>query len=188
MYKLIKLTKLLRVLKMVKERANLMDFVQDSLKIGIGFQRLSFFMLYFFIFCHIISCLWVMAAQFEEGYKGTWMEGPIQDMTPGQQYLTSLYYTITTITTVGYGDISGNTPLEKIFCIFIMIIGVVAFSFASGSLASILQNYDSSNAKYEEKLQMLNNVYKKYNLPNDLYSRLKQSFRFNQSKEAEDLN
>jgi len=62
MYKLIKLTKLLRVLKMVKERANLMDFVQDSLKIGIGFQRLSFFMLYFFIFCHIISCLWVMAA------------------------------------------------------------------------------------------------------------------------------
>ena len=109
-------------------------------------------------------------------------------MEPTQQYLSSLYYTITTITTVGYGDISGNTPLEKIFCIFIMIIGVVAFSFASGSLASILQNYDSSNAKYEEKLQMLNNVYKKYNLPNDLYSRLKQSFRFNQSKEAEDLN
>mmetsp|Transcript_36559 Transcript_36559/g.56119 ORF Transcript_36559/g.56119 Transcript_36559/m.56119 type:complete len:101 (-) Transcript_36559:2042-2344(-) len=100
-------------------------------------------------------------------------------MEPGQQYLSSLYYTITTITTVGYGDISGNTPLEKIFCIFIMIIGVVAFSFASGSLASILQNYDSTNAKYEEKLQMLNNVYKKYNLPNDLYSRLKQSFRFN---------
>jgi Trk-type K+ transport system membrane component len=49
---------------------------------------------------------------------------------------------VTTITTVGYGDISGSTDIEKVFCIFIMIIGVLAFSFATGSLASILANYD----------------------------------------------
>jgi uncharacterized membrane protein (UPF0182 family) len=60
------------------------------------------------------------------------------EMSASEQYLTSFYFTITTITTVGYGDISINTPLEKIFCIIIMIIGVLAFTFASGSLASIL--------------------------------------------------
>ena len=50
-----------------------------------------------------------------------------------------MYFTVTTITTVGYGDISGNqTQSEKIFCIFIMVAGVIAFSFASGSLASII--------------------------------------------------
>jgi VIT1/CCC1 family predicted Fe2+/Mn2+ transporter len=52
-------------------------------------------------------------------------------------YEISLYWTITTITTVGYGDISGNNQLERIFCMFVMIIGVAAFTFANGSLASI---------------------------------------------------
>ncbi len=64
-------------------------------------------------------------------------------LSPSQQYLTSFYFTITTITTVGYGDVDIRTPLEKIFCIVIMLVGVISFSFASGSLASILQNYDS---------------------------------------------
>jgi uncharacterized membrane protein (UPF0182 family) len=55
-----------------------------------------------------------------------------------EQYLTSFYFTITTITTVGYGDININTWSEKIMCILIMISGVISFTFASGSLASIL--------------------------------------------------
>ena len=60
-------------------------------------------------------------------------------------YLVSLYYVITTMTTVGYGDISPTkiNSVEIIFGIFLMIGGVVAFSFASASLASILSNYDS---------------------------------------------
>ena len=53
-------------------------------------------------------------------------------------YLTAFYFTVTTITTVGYGDISGGTASEKVFCIIIMVVGVVSFSFASGSLASIM--------------------------------------------------
>lgn len=53
-------------------------------------------------------------------------------------YTTSLYYTITTITTVGYGDISGKNTLERVIGIIIMICGVISFSFATGSLSSIL--------------------------------------------------
>lgn len=61
-------------------------------------------------------------------------------------YLTSIYFTVTTVTTVGYGDISGNqTSIEKVFCILMMALGVISFSYASGSLASIIQNYDSAN-------------------------------------------
>lgn len=61
-----------------------------------------------------------------------------EDFDKNQVYLTSFYFTVTTITTVGYGDISGATKSEKIFCILIMVIGVIAFSFASGSLASAI--------------------------------------------------
>ena len=53
-------------------------------------------------------------------------------------YIVSFYFTVTTITTVGYGDIKGHTTIERVFCTITMILGVVSFSFASGSLASIL--------------------------------------------------
>jgi hypothetical protein len=66
------------------------------------------------------------------------MEGDINDMPPSEQYLTSVYFTVTTITTVGYGDISGSSISEKIFCVIIMLVGVMSFSFFSGSLASII--------------------------------------------------
>ena len=67
----------------------------------------------------------------------------------GQElYLTSFYFTTTTVTTVGYGDFSASTVAEKIFCIIMMLIGVIAFSLSSASLSSLLTNYDSSNAKF----------------------------------------
>jgi len=69
-----------------------------------------------------------------------------------------------------------------------MIIGVISFSFASGSLASILQNYDSQNAKFQEKIIVLNRIYKDYFLPLDLYQRLKQSLKYNLNKDIDDLN
>ena len=55
-----------------------------------------------------------------------------------QAYLVAFYFTVTTVTTVGYGDVSITTPYEMVFCILTMLVGVVAFSFGSGSLASIL--------------------------------------------------
>ena len=94
-------------------------------------------------------------------------------LSTSEQYLVSLYYTITTITTVGYGDISGVTNLEKVLCIIIMLVGVLTFSFASGALASIFASYDKSNAKLEQQMEMLDSLSIKYEIPLDLYSVIK---------------
>jgi len=58
----------------------------------------------------------------------------------------SFYYVVTTITTVGYGDISGTNTLERIICCFLMLSGVIAFSYATGTLSTIMSSYDSTNA------------------------------------------
>ena len=93
-------------------------------------------------------------------------------------YLTSFYWTVTTITTVGYGEPAGTNNLERFFCSLMMLIGVISFSIANGTLASIIQNYDLTNAQYQEKLVVLNRIYKEYCLPLDLYVRLKQSLAY----------
>jgi hypothetical protein len=58
MYKLIKMTRLVRMLKIVKERNKLVKYLNEVLKIGIGFERLLFLMLIFLVLCHITACLW----------------------------------------------------------------------------------------------------------------------------------
>jgi Ion channel len=63
---------------------------------------------------------------------------------------------VTTILTVGYGDISAQNTYEKLLCILLMIIGVISFSFATGALSSIISNYDTSEAKLKEKISTLN--------------------------------
>lgn len=103
----------------------------------------------------------------------------MSDYEEDQLYLTSYYFIVTTITTVGYGDISGGTPTEQIFCIIIMVVGVIAFSFASGSLASIMQNYDSKNAQLNDKMKKLKKIYTEYNIPYELYGKVKQSIQMN---------
>lgn len=150
MYKLIKIMrmfKLLRLAKVAKGENSVVKKFTETMSIGIGFQRLLFILIVFFFFTHVVSCIWIMCAKFQD-YEGTWMEGQpgdtmYKDMSNSDQYLAAMYFSFTTITTVGYGDILGNSSLEKVICIFIMFIGVIFFTLGSGALASILQNYDS---------------------------------------------
>lgn len=73
------------------------------------------------------------------------------------------------MTTVGYGDIKGTNTTERVFCIFLHLFGVLSYSFAAGSLTSILDNYDAINNKHQEKITILNRLYKENQLPSDLY-------------------
>ena len=73
------------------------------------------------------------------------------------------------MSTVGYGDISGGTTLERVFCIILMLIGVISFNLVSGALGALITNYDSSQASLNEKMLFLNNLREKYKITNELY-------------------
>ncbi|MFN9899486.1 MAG: ion channel [bacterium] len=55
----------------------------------------------------------------------------LDEATDFQKYTASFYFSVTTITTVGYGDISAHNSLERIIAIMIEISGVVFFSIVS---------------------------------------------------------
>jgi len=45
----------------------------------------------------------------------------------GYTYIDALYFTVTTLSTTGFGDITPNTPAFKLFSVFIMVVGVALF-------------------------------------------------------------
>ncbi|KAJ3117841.1 Kinesin-like protein kif27 [Physocladia obscura] len=47
-------------------------------------------------------------------------------------YVQSLYWTVTTMTTTGYGDITAKNDGERVFALFTMIIGVLFYAYVSG--------------------------------------------------------
>lgn len=86
------------------------------------------------------------------------------------------------MTTVGYGDMSSKNITERNLSICIMLIGVFSFTFATGSLSSILHNYDHANAKLQERIAILNRIFKEHYLPLELYEKLRKAVKYDFSK------
>lgn len=51
------------------------------------------------------------------------MKIPVNNITHSEAYVTALYYTFTSLTSVGFGNVSANTKTEKVFTIIMMLIG-----------------------------------------------------------------
>ena len=97
----------------------------------------------FSMICHCVGCLWIFTAELSIDEEDTdqinWIYATeLENGDITTKYTTAVYWTVTTISTVGYGDISGNNNLEKCMCIILMITGVFFFSFTAGSLTSII--------------------------------------------------
>ena len=80
---------------------------------------------------HTISCSWLLIGKLELYYN---IQGWIEvdevvslDQSSESLYLRSLYWTCKTISTVGYGDVTGSTTNEYIFT---MVVEVSSTSIA----------------------------------------------------------
>ena len=83
-----------------------------------------------------------------------------KEYTHSQIYVTAFYFSVTTITTVGYGDISGNNTSERIICILLMIMGVIFFSINSGNITSIISSQEAIDHEVQRRKCVLSRIYR----------------------------
>jgi len=189
LYKLVKLTKLLRITKMSKKGSvsSLAKIFLEKFKINANVEKLIFFLMAFILLSHLSTCIWYFVAKIENLSPDSWVVrlGYI-DSSNFQIYILSFYWTLMTVTTVGYGDVSAGTTPERIYNLFIMSFGVLMYSFAIGSLSSIVATMDAKNEEMNQKLQILTGIKKEYNLDKDLYDKVRKVIKFDLSRNQKD--
>ena len=127
-----------------------------------------FFTVFFIFFFHISACMFIFISTLDADMSAWMWDVQYNSMDQFELYITSIYFIVSTTSTVGYGDLSASTTIERIFCILIMLAGVTSFTFISGSLSSVLSNYDNTQANLNQQLLYLNRLSMQHNISNSL--------------------
>lgn len=80
-------------------------------------------------------------------------------------YILATYWSVMTLTSVGYGDIVPQNKMEYVVCIITMFVLGYVWAFVVGVIVSILQNMDPFTAEYKHTLDELGNLMKRRGLP-----------------------
>ncbi|EAR83995.2 cation channel family protein (macronuclear) [Tetrahymena thermophila SB210] len=149
-----------------------------------------------FLIAHISAiCMWILYLV-EEYYQinNNWVnQANIQNQAFYEQYFYSLYWSITTLTTVGYGDIHIQNYQEAIFISFVMILFSCVFAYSVSNIGVILQEIQKNSRQLQERLSIIQKFMNRKNINSSLKSRVKFYLNFlaseqkNRDKNEEDI-
>ena len=88
-------------------------------------------------------------------------------------YLNSFYFITTTITTVGYGDMIGNSMTETIFRIILLTVGISLYSWIVSNIGNYVDNESRISIRFNKDEAILEEIRISYpNMPYKLYNQI----------------
>jgi CRP-like cAMP-binding protein len=120
------------------------------------------------------GCSWIT------DYYGTdWDTVPLQ-----RRYTASIYWAVTTMATVGYGDINTQNDKERGFAVFAMCVGASAFGYTIGIISDLVQNSDIVAVEKKAKMNQFVNYGIDRHLPYFMKKRVKKHWAYLCQKEG----
>jgi len=175
--KTLKMFKLLRIFKLFTVKAFDMSTLPIYLEDFLSGYYMQIFMrrggLFFImaLFCHWLAC----------GLKASNGQSLLvfQDVSNSvkSEYLASLYWAMTTLTTVGYGDIIPHSDEERMWAMFSMVVGGVFYGYIVGTITSIVSDRDLNASAFYARLDLVEAWLDHHKLPMQAKRRVRRFYR-----------
>lgn len=134
-----------------------------------------------FLLFHVLACIWFYSSKVASSWEDTWIvRGHLGDAHVLEQYIASLYFVVTTLATVGTGDITAVTVPERICALGLMAFGVAFYSNIISFVAFCLA--DSPKDSISKQLLIVDNFSKAVKLPLALHSKVTKQIAFSHSR------
>lgn len=117
---------------------------------------------------HIISCGWISL--------GSGTAGGETDKV--FEYVKAMYWAFTTLTTVGYGDISAKTIPQMLFTCGVQVTGVGVFGFILSNVASLLARKDAAREHHMDNLDKVENFMNSHRIPLDTRVKVRSYYHY----------
>lgn len=105
---------------------------------------------------HCSACFYYLLADRYPDPSDTWIGNSMPDFHHRSlwiRYVTSMYWSITTLTTVGYGDLHAENTREMIFNIFYMLFNLGLTAYLIGNMTNLVVHGTSRTRKYRDTIQ-----------------------------------
>ncbi|MCX7420396.1 MAG: cyclic nucleotide-binding domain-containing protein [Planctomycetia bacterium] len=131
-----------------------------------GLLRLIFFVFWMLIISYWIACGWAA------------LRDRLPEDNDRMHYLRALYWTITTLATVGYGDITPANATQMLYAIMAMLFGVGLYGYGIANVAHMLANIDQAQTHYHSSLDRLSNFLRYRKIPMELQQQIFEYYSF----------
>ncbi|MEI6786207.1 MAG: cyclic nucleotide-binding domain-containing protein [Verrucomicrobiota bacterium] len=142
--------------------------IQQTLNVNPSIMRMVIFGFWFALAAHLIALGWIQIG------------GGDKTAPPFTRYLLALYWCITTIATIGYGDITPDRTSNRqlIYTIFVELVGVGMFGYIVANITSLVTNLDAAKAVFAKKTEEIRNYMRLKQLPQDLRDKVDNYYHY----------
>ncbi|VDP00622.1 unnamed protein product [Soboliphyme baturini] len=182
MFTALKIIRLLRLGRVARKLDSYLDY---------GVATLLLLLATYVMVAHWLACIWYSIGEYETrkwlihrtGGK-CWLIRLAEEIdTPfnitltggpseGSAYITALYFTMTSLTTIGFGNVAGTTESEKVFCVFMMLISSLLYATIFGHMTTIIQQMTLATQRYREMISSVREFMKLHEVPKPLAERI----------------
>lgn len=171
--KLLKLLRLIKILKLVRA-SRVVRRVEQNLGVKYGLVRLGKFAIMLVIIAHWLACSLMFVSTLDDNDADEDVEGCVAylsddgpnigkwrwrlycecECSTAQLYVSALYWSTMTLTTIGYGDVGPANATEMFFIVVAMLVGAAVFSFVVGTCCTLVEGLDKLGLSFQEEFDV----------------------------------
>jgi hypothetical protein len=117
---------------------------------------------------HFTSCCWIGL--------GSGTVGPSAERI--DTYIKAVYWSFTTLTTVGYGDISAKTNAQMLFACGVQLVGVCAFGYILSNIIGLINRADAAREHHMDNLERVDTYTRSHRISPELRGKIRAYFHY----------